>query len=59
MIALLTTIPASRMAPISTTMLIVTPNSHRVPSSPISASGTLNRMTNGCSSDSNWLAMTR
>ena len=43
----------------NTTTLTVVPVSHSAQTAPISASGMVNRITNGCSSDSNCDAITR
>ena len=57
--ALLTTIPASIMSPMSTTTLIVVPVNKSPRALPIRPSGMVNMITSGCNSDSNCEAMTR
>ena len=57
--ALLTTMPASMMRPMSATELIVVPVMYRPQTEPMSPIGIVNRMTKGCTSDSNCEAMTR
>ena len=57
--ALFTTMPASMMRPMSATELMVVPVMYSPHTGPMSPIGIVNRMTNGCSSDSNCEAITR
>ncbi len=57
--ALLTTMPASMMRPMNTITLSRVSVSHSATATPTAASGMENRMTKGCSRDSNCEAMTR
>ena len=57
--AFLTTIPASMTTPMSTMTLSVDPERSSAHTTPMAASGIVNRMRNGWSSDSNWLAITK
>ena len=57
--AFFTTIPASITTPIRTITLRVDPESRSAHTTPIAASGIVKRIRNGCSSDSNWLAITK
>ncbi len=59
MIAFLVTSPTSRISPMNTTTEMVLPVSISASTAPTSASGMVNRITNGCSSDSNCEAITR
>ncbi|MOA40235.1 hypothetical protein D3C78_1620890 [compost metagenome] len=59
MIAFLVTRPTSRIRPMNTTTEIGLPVSINARIAPTSASGMVNRITNGCSSDSNCEAITR
>src|SRR3990167_7224898 len=58
-IAFLTTMPTKRIRPMNTTTDTGESDSHRAATAPTIASGIENRMTNGCSSDSNCEAITR
>ena len=58
-IALFTTMPASMMRPMSATELMVVPVMYRPQTEPMRPMGIVNRMTKGCSSDSNCEAITR
>ena len=57
--ALLTTMPASMIRPMSTTTLMVVPVASRPRALPISPRGMVNMMTSGCNSDSNCEAITK
>ncbi len=59
MIAFFTTRPTSRIRPMNTTTETGEPVSSSASTAPTSASGMVNRITNGCSSDSNCDAITR
>ena len=57
--ALLTTMPAIMITPIKAMALTGTANRASVSTTPTSPNGTAARMMRGCSSDSNWAAITR
>ncbi len=58
-IAFFTTMPASMITPMSTMTLTVEPENTSAQTTPIAPSGIVNRIRNGCRSDSNWLAITK
>ena len=56
--ALLTTMPASRIRPMNTITETGSENATSAATTPITASGMVSRITSGWSSDSNWQAIT-
>ncbi|MDR7533235.1 MAG: hypothetical protein QN162_07815 [Armatimonadota bacterium] len=58
MIALFTTMPVSMMMPSSDMMLTLTPVAASRGKTPTAASGSVNMMMKGCTSDSNCAAIT-
>ncbi len=56
---LLTTIPASMIAPMMAITLTLMPSRYNPYTAPVMASGTVTMMMNGCRNDSNCAAITR